>query len=298
MHSTFSAAPRSSAAAPQPPLPMAFVLLRSEALAAPADAPPAVTLPLNNVPQGLVLSVGRSQSAKVARLTGMDRIPRLSRYHAEVHRLLGGHIAIEDTHSTTGTFVDGERLEAGAPVFLKDGAVVTFAAPDAASAPLAFRYVADAQSPPAQRQHERPNGTKRKRGDGAELDPAVFTAVCAEELRKAECAICCELPVAAHGLGCGHIYCAGCIVPWIRGHSTCPTCRAVAGLPIPVPTVDRLVAALAVPAMSEEEQADRRRRAAEWAAQPEATRPHHLRAKKLLKSWARLRPAPQVPSVP
>ena len=45
--------------------------------------------------------------------------------------------------------------------------------------------------------------------------------ICQEPLNKTKTE-CKELP-------CSHTFHRSCLVPWIRGHDTCPTCRTVAG---------------------------------------------------------------------
>lgn len=39
------------------------------------------------------------------------------------------------------------------------------------------------------------------------------------------CAVCQDLPIAAHALGCGHLFCGLCLAEWMPRKQSCPTCR-------------------------------------------------------------------------
>jgi hypothetical protein len=194
---------------------------------------------------GLMATLGRTSCCTV-RLDAPD----ISRHHAEVHRLAGGHYALRDAGSLGGTFVDGARLAAEAPVFLRAGARVRFASS------LTCEF-ADRAPRRKRKAPEREGSVFRARG----------AARVAEEIASDLCAVCQDLPVAAHALACGHVFCGECVSRWARVRGTCPTCRAPAGRPVPALAVDRLVAALAEPVMDEEERSRRKERAARWVGE-------------------------------
>lgn len=61
------------------------------------------------------------------------------------------------------------------------------------------------------------------------------------------CAICCgRLRTAVALIPCGHLYCSGCVAPWLRMRETCPSCRMrIRMAPLRLRAVDGLVEALA-----------------------------------------------------
>ncbi|KAF0915479.1 hypothetical protein E2562_036484 [Oryza meyeriana var. granulata] len=74
--------------------------------------------------------------------------------------------------------------------------------------------------------------------DGQRLPPVVVVPA-PEDAVGAVCAVCTEEMAARQAvvrLPCAHWYHAGCIGPWLRIRSNCPTCRA--GLPREEPAAE------------------------------------------------------------
>jgi hypothetical protein len=58
------------------------------------------------------------------------------------------------------------------------------------------------------------------------VQPTIFPIVKADV--KKECYICLKffkVNSKVRQLSCSHMFCDGCIMPWLKQHSTCPTCK-------------------------------------------------------------------------
>lgn len=58
---------------------------------------------------------------------------------------------------------------------------------------------------------------------------ALAYAALPAEAADAGCSVCMEPARAPLRLGCGHAFCAGCILQWAKEHPSCPQCRAAIG---------------------------------------------------------------------
>lgn len=71
-----------------------------------------------------VVLVGRGAGYDMAPQVDLDHDESVSRRHAEIRKTQAGYVIV-DLRSTNGTWVNGERIEPGKPMALKDGDRVT-----------------------------------------------------------------------------------------------------------------------------------------------------------------------------